>query len=110
MRLETCIRKGLRLKAHRVVKVEEEQERLVATIEWMPGRLLTCGRCSRRSRKIHSKQPVREWRDLCVRDQQLVLRYEPRRGRWSVGGAVAHDLALAGRVQRAARRPARRIP
>jgi len=37
MRLETCISKRLRLKAHRVVKVEEEEERLVATIEWISG-------------------------------------------------------------------------
>src|SRR5260370_13210359 len=109
MRLETCIRKGLRLKANRVVKVEEEQERLVATIEWMPGRLLTCGRCSRRSRKIHSKQPVREWRDLCVRDQQLVLRYEPRRVRCSVCGPVVEHLPWANRWQRVTRGLARSI-
>src|SRR5260370_42346639 len=109
MRLETCIRKGLRFKAPRVVKVGEEQERLVATIEWMRGRLLTCGRCSRRSRKIHSKQPVREWRDLCVRDQQLVLRYEPRRVRCSVCGPGLEHLPWADRGQRVTRGVARSI-
>lgn len=38
MRLETCIRKGLCQKAHGVAGVEEEAGRLVATLEWIPGR------------------------------------------------------------------------
>jgi hypothetical protein len=46
MRLETCIRKGLGLKAHRVVAVEEQEGRLVAQIEWFEGRALSCGNCS----------------------------------------------------------------
>jgi transposase len=109
MRLETCIRKGLRLKAHRVVKVEEDANRLVATIEWIPNRLLTCGRCSRRSRKIHSRQRVREWRDLSVRDQGLVLRYEPRRVRCPACGPVVEHLPWANRWQRVTRALARSI-
>jgi len=40
MRLETCIRKGLRLKAHRVFAVREEAGRLVAEIEWIEGSAL----------------------------------------------------------------------
>lgn len=54
MRLETCIRKGLRLKAHRVREVREEDGRLVAEVESIDGRLLICGNCSRRTTKIHS--------------------------------------------------------
>jgi hypothetical protein len=38
MRLESCIRKGLRLKAHRVRQVAEEGGRLVAEIEWIEAR------------------------------------------------------------------------
>src|SRR5512145_2961452 len=79
MRLETCIRKGLRLKAHRVVAVREEAGRLVAEIEWIEGRKLTCSVCSRRSSRIHSRQPERHWRDLRIRDQELMLCYAPRR-------------------------------
>ena len=75
MRLETCIRKGLRLKAHRVGEVREEEGVLVAEIERIEGRRLTCGVCSRRTRRIHSRRPRREWRDLRVRDQTLVLAY-----------------------------------
>ena len=79
MRLETCIRKGLRLKSHRVREVHEEPGRLVAEIERIEGRTLICGHCSRRTWRIHSRQPVREWRDLSIRDQPLVLRYAPAR-------------------------------
>lgn len=39
MRLEQCIRRWLGLKAHRVVRVEETDDRLVAEIEAIPGRL-----------------------------------------------------------------------
>ena len=42
MRLETCIRKGLRLKSHRVLRVCEEQDRLVAEIEWIPAEITSC--------------------------------------------------------------------
>jgi len=55
MRLETCIRKGLRLKSHRVREVHEEDGRLVAEIEAMPGRLLICGTCPRRTRHVHDR-------------------------------------------------------
>jgi transposase len=79
MRLETCIRKGLRLKSHRVREVREDAGRLVAEIEAIKGRTLTCGHCSRRTWRIHSRRPVREWRDLSIRDQPLVLRYAPAR-------------------------------
>jgi hypothetical protein len=63
MRLETCIRKGLLLKSHRVGRVLEEPDRLVAEIEWIPGRTLICSNCSRRTARIHARQVQREWRD-----------------------------------------------
>ena len=40
MHLETCIRKGLRLKSHRVREVHEDAGRLVAEIDWIKGRTL----------------------------------------------------------------------
>jgi len=79
MRLATCIRKGLRLKTHRVREVREESGQLIAEIERIEGRALTCGHCSRRTKRVHSRQPPREWRDLRVRDQDLRLRYAPVR-------------------------------
>jgi transposase len=74
MRLETCIRKGLGLKAHRVREVREEEGRLIAEIEWMEGRALGCGGCSRRTKRVHSRRPLREWRDLRVREQPRRIR------------------------------------
>jgi len=101
MRLETCIRKGLRLKSHRVREVHEEDGRLVAEIEAMPGRLLICGTCSRRTRHVHDRQPVREWRDLPVRDQPLALRYAPVRVACiACGPRVEHVTWAPGKWQR----------
>lgn len=103
MRLETCIRKGLRLKAHRVREVRNEDGRLVAEIEWIGGRLLVCGNCSRRTRKVHSRQRTREWRDLRVRDQDLVLRYAPHRVRCPACGPRVEHVPWAYRWQRVTR-------
>jgi hypothetical protein len=56
MRLETCIRKGLGLKAHRVREVREEGDRLVAEIEWIEGRRLSCGRCPGQTKLVLRRQ------------------------------------------------------
>jgi transposase len=109
MRLETCIRKGLRLKAHRVCAVREEAGRLVAEIEWIEGRRLTCSVCSRRSNRVHSRQPARTWRDLRIRDQELVLRYAPRRIRCLACGPRLEHLPWADKWQRVTRWLARAI-
>lgn len=100
MRLETCIRKGLRLKSHRVRRVLEEPDRLVAEIEWIPGRTLICSHCSRRTARIHARQGPREWRDLSVRDRPLVLRYTPMRVRCPVCGPRIEYLPWAQKWQR----------
>jgi len=103
MRLETCIRKGLGLKAHRVRAVVEEDGQLVAEIECVETRPAICSNCSRRTRKIHSLQKSREWRDLRVRDQALVLRYRPRRVRCPACGPRVEHLPWAHKWQRVTR-------
>ena len=103
MRLETCIRKGLGLKAHRVREVREEDGRLVAEIEWIESRKLICGHCSRRTRRIHSVRPVREWRDLQVRGQALILRYGPRRVRCPACGPRVEHVPWAWKWERVTR-------
>lgn len=109
MRLETCIRKGLRLKAHRVREVREEADRLVAEIEWIPGRALTCGHGARRTQRVHSRRPMREWRDLSVRDQVLVLRYAPYRVRCPACGPRVEHVPWAHKWQRITRALARAL-
>jgi len=79
MRLEYCIRRWLGLKAHRVVRVEESEDRLVAEIEAIPGRLPRCGCCGRQVRRTKGRLRRREWRDLKIRQLPLVLAYTPRR-------------------------------
>lgn len=103
MRIETCIRKGLHLKAHRVRVVREEADQLVAEIEWIKGRRLKCGRCSMPTRRIHARQPARQWRDLRVRDQTLILRYAPFRVRCPACGVRVEHVPWADRWQRITR-------
>src|SRR5437867_13116703 len=103
MRLETCIRKGLRLKAHRVSRIQEEEGLLVAYLERVDGKLLTCSHCSRRTRRVHSRRRQRRWRDLRVRDQDLVLVYSPVRVKCLACGPRMELLPWARRWQRITR-------
>jgi transposase len=100
MRVETLIRKGLRLKAHRVREVREADGQLIAEIEWIPGRLLRCGRCGTVVRQVHGRRPEREWRDLRLRDQELRLRYAPRRVSCPHCGPRVERIPWAQRWQR----------
>ena len=77
--IETFIRKQLRLKAHTVSKVEETEEQMIVHIDRLGQRLLRCGLCHHRCRRVHDVKPEREWRDLAMRKLPLVIRYRPRR-------------------------------
>jgi transposase len=77
--VETFLRKQLGLKAHTVTKVEETESFLIVHIDRLGGRLLRCGLCRQRCRKVHSVRKAREWRDLSMRKLPLKLRYRPRR-------------------------------
>ena len=79
MLVETFIRKQLGLKAHTVTKVEETEEYMVVHIDRLGRRLLRCGVCRHRCRRVHSVRKPREWRDLSMRKLPLKLRYCPRR-------------------------------
>jgi len=77
--VETFLRRQLGLKAHTVTKVEETDRYMVVHIDRRGGRLLRCGVCRQRCRKVHSVRKPREWRDLSMRKLPLKLRYRPRR-------------------------------
>jgi transposase len=77
--IETFIRKQLKLKAHTVTRVEETEKWMVIHIDRLGDRLLRCGVCRQRCRKVHSVRKEREWRDLSMRKLPLKLRYRPRR-------------------------------
>jgi transposase len=82
MRMETFIRKSLRLKAHRVVKVEEDAAggELRVHVARLGHRRLRCGMCGREAaRAAPTARPARRWRDLAMREHQLVLVYAPYR-------------------------------
>jgi transposase len=77
--VETFLRKQLGLKAHTVTKVEETERYMIVHIDRLGSRLLRCGVCRQRCRKVHSVRKAREWRDLSMRKLPLKLRYRPRR-------------------------------
>ena len=79
MLIETFIRKQLRLKAHRVIKVETNEESMIIEIDRLGNRRLRCGVCRKPCRGVHSIRKWREWRDLSMRKLRLILRYQPRR-------------------------------
>ena len=54
MLIETFIRKQLGLKAHTVTKVEEGEGEMIIHIDRLGKRLLRCGLCRQRCRKVHS--------------------------------------------------------
>src|SRR5215471_18084753 len=68
MLVETFLRKQLGLKAHTVTKVEETEKYMVVHIDRLRRRLLRCGVCRQRCRKLHSVRKAREWRDLSMRE------------------------------------------
>jgi transposase len=77
--IETFIRKQLRLKAHRVTRVEETPECMIVYIDRLGERLLRCGVCRKRCRAVHSIRKERVWRDLSMRRLPMKLCYRPRR-------------------------------
>ena len=79
MLIETFLRKQLKLKAHTVTKAEETERYMIVHIDRLGRRLLRCGVCRQRCRKVHSVRKAREWRDLSMRKLPLKLRYRPRR-------------------------------
>ena len=81
-------------------EVREENGQLVAEIEWVEARRLRCGRCWLPTSKVHACQARRRWRDLRVRDQELVLSYAPRRVRCHRCGVRVEKIPWAERWQR----------
>ena len=52
---------------------------MTISIDRLGTRLLRCGVCRRRCRRVHSIREERQWRDLSMRKATLILRYRPRR-------------------------------
>lgn len=82
MRMETFIRKSLGLKAHTVMKVEEQEAEgvLVVHVERLGHRRLRCGECGREAKRVApTRRPERRWRDLAMREHVVWLVYAPYR-------------------------------
>jgi len=102
--IETFIKKQLRLKAHRVTKVETTEEVMIIVIDRLGHRQLRCGVCRKPCRGVHSIRKSREWRDLSMRKLGLILRNQPRRVRCRRCGVRVEDFPWAepwARVRRA---------
>ena len=82
MRVETFITKALGLRAHRVVKIEEDEaaRNLVVHLDRREHRRLQCGECGRGAgRIVPTRRPTRRWRDLALREHLVELVYAPCR-------------------------------
>src|SRR5260370_24365206 len=75
--IETFLRKQLGLKAHTVTKVEETERFMVVHIDRLGSRLLRCGLCRQRCRKVHSLQKPRGWRGLSISEVAPQLASQP---------------------------------
>src|SRR5882757_11289640 len=95
MLIETFLIKQRGLKGHTVTKVEETEEFMVVDSDRLGSRLLRCGLCRRRCRKVHSVHKAREWRDLSMRKLPLKLRYHPRRVQCPRCGLRVEDFTWA---------------
>jgi transposase len=93
--IETFIRKQLRLKVHRVTRVEDTGECLRVHMDRLGRRLLRCGLCRLRCREVHSIRKEREWRDLSIRKLPLLLCYRPRRVKCPRCGVRVEDFPWA---------------
>lgn len=103
MRMETFIRKSLRLKAHTVVKVEEREGEgvLVVYIERLGSRRLRCGECGLQTQRVApTRRPVRRWRDLAMREHLVELVYAPCRVWCSRCGLHVERVPWADKWQR----------
>jgi transposase len=109
MRTETFITKALGLRAHRVVKIEEDEaaRNLVVHLDRREHRRLQSGECGRGAgRIVPTRRPTRRWRDLALREHLVELAYAPCRvwcarcglrvERVPVGGELAASNARVG--------------
>ena len=112
MRMETFIRRALRLKAHTVVKVEEDETagELVVHLDRVGHRRLRCGECGREARRVApTRRPVRRWRDLAMREHLVELVYAPYRVWCRRCGLRVEQLPWAAKWQRVTHALARAV-
>jgi Helix-turn-helix domain of transposase family ISL3 len=93
--METYIRKALRLKAHTVVQVEEDEVagQLVVHLDRLKHRCLRCGECGLAApRAAPTRRPPRRWRNVAMREHVVEFVYAPWADKWQ---RVTHALARA---------------
>lgn len=112
MRMETFIREALRLKAHTVVKVEEDEAAgaLIVHLDRLGHRRLRCGVCGLEARRLApTRRPPRRWRDLAMREHLVELVYAPYRVWCRRCGLRVEHVPWAGQWQRVTHALARAV-
>lgn len=103
MRLETFLRKSLRLQAHLVTRVQEAAGQagvIEARIDRLGKRRLRCSECGGTCQQVRDRRPERRWRDLSLRGWTLVLVYAPFRVICPRCGVRVEKVPWAGRWER----------
>lgn len=110
--METFIRKALRLKAHTVVKVEEDEAAgaLIVHLDRLGHRRLRCGVCGLEAKRVApTRRPPRRWRDLAMREHLVELVYAPYRVWCQRCGLRVEHVPWAGQWQRVTHALARAV-
>ena len=110
--METFIRKALRLKAHTVVKVEEDEAAgaLIVHLDRLGHRRLRCGVCGLEATRLApTRRPPRRWRDLAMREHLVELVYAPYRVWCQRCGLRVEHVPWAGPWQRVTHALARAV-
>jgi transposase len=81
VRMETFIRKELRMKSHYITHIDETDQVVIAHVARIGKRKLRCSGCRATCRRTHGRLKARRWRDLGLRDRPLELNYQPFRVR-----------------------------
>ena len=79
MRMETFIRKSLKMKAHFVTEIVQTEEGWVAQVKRLGNRRLTCSQCRLEVKRTRGQLRQRSWKDLSLRDEPFWITYRPFR-------------------------------
>jgi transposase len=103
--METYIRKSLKMKAHRVIAVTEEGGELVAEVQRIGRRRVSCGRCGLEACGTKGRvEGPRRWRDLAMGGKWLVIVYWPYRVVCRACGVTTEGVPWSERWSRLTRR------
>jgi transposase len=104
MRLESLIRKSLKLQVHKVISVKRGKDGILEAQIGLKGRRKPrCGCCGRKAIGTRGRMRARRWRDLFVLSEPLEIAYSPYRVECEHCGVRVERVEWAGKWIRVTR-------